>query len=185
MRRVAIGLLAMILATLIGWRIVGSGDDDGADTASPDPALDAYARDVTLTTTDGEGRIAWRVRSPDARHNRHDNAWRLVSPEWRMETDNGAPWRGSSNHAWIGPERTRARLTGDVVMERQRRSGWTRLTTSLLELDIPARYAETDRAVTLTQPDTRIDAVGARAWLDERRIELLNNVEGHHDAASS
>ena len=185
MRRVAIGLLAMILAALIGWRMMGPGDDAGADTASTDSALGAYARNVTLTTTDAEGRLAWQVQSPDGRYNRHDGAWRLASPEWRMETENGAPWRGRSNHAWIGPDQTQARLTGDVIMERQRPSGTTRLATTLLELDISARYAETDRAVTLTQPGTRIDAVGARAWLDERRIELLNNVKGHHDAASS
>ena len=152
MRRAATGLLAMILAALIGWRILGPGDDDRADAASTDSALGAYARDVTLTTTDTEGRVDWRVRSSNVRHDRHDDTWRL---------------------------------TGDVVMEYQRPSGMTRLTTTLLELDVPARYAETDRAVTLTQPDARIDAVGARAWLDERRIELLENVRGHYDAASS
>ena len=185
MRRTTIGLLAVILTALIGWRLAGFGDDERADATRTDSPLGAYASDVTLTTTDASGRIAWRIASPDARHNRHDGTWRLVSPEWRMGARDGSPWRGHSDHAWIGSDQTQARLTGDVVMERERPAGITRLTTSLLELDIPARYAETDRAVTLMQPGTRVDAVGARAWLDERRVELLNNVEGNHDAASS
>lgn len=185
MRRAAIGLLAMILAALIGWRMIGTDSDDRTASVGAESALAAYARDVTLTTTDVEGHVAWRVRSPNARQNRGDEAWRLAAPEWRVATVEGAPWRGHSDHAWIGPEQTQARLTGHVVIERERPSGMTRLTTTLLELEIPERYAETDRAVTLTQPGSRIDAIGARAWLDERRIELLNNVRGRHDAASS
>ena len=177
-------LLALILAALLGWRMLGMDRDEGDTRTVVDPRLDAYARTVTLTTTNADGRVSWRVQSPDARHNPRQDSWRLISPDWRMEADQGAPWRGRSDHGWIGDDDTRARLRGDVVMTRRIPEGRTRLTTQRLDVKIPERFAETDQPVTMTRPGLRVDAVGARVWFDEQRLELLNDVEGVYDADS-
>ncbi|PZA00091.1 LPS export ABC transporter periplasmic protein LptC [Gammaproteobacteria bacterium 2W06] len=184
MRRRVVMLLALALAALLGWRLFGAGGDPDAVRTVTDPRLDAYARTVTLTTTNADGAISWRVRSPDARHNPREGSWRLASPDWRVETDRGPPWRGRSNHGWIGDDDTRARLRGDVVMTRQTAEGRTRLTTQRLDARIPERYAETDQPVTMTRPGLRVDAVGARVWFAQERLELLDDVEGVYDAAS-
>lgn len=185
MRRLALGGLVMVLAGLLGLRMSGFGDDPPEATTPDGPALDAYARDITLTTTDARGAIRWEARSPEARQHRDDRAWRLTAPEWQLHTDAaGPPWRGVADRGWLGPEHDHARLTGDVVMTRQRAEGPTRLRTSRMALHLPDRYAETDQRVTLIQPGGRVEAIGARLWLDERRLELLDNVEGVYDAAS-
>ena len=70
------------------------------------------------------------------------------------------------------------------MMPRQPAEGRTRLTTQRLDARIPERYAETDQPVTMTRPGLRVDAVGARVWFAQERLELLDDVEGVYDAAS-
>jgi lipopolysaccharide export system protein LptC len=185
MRRLALGGLGVVLAALLGLRMAGSGDDSSGATTPDGPALNAYARDIRLTATDARGEVSWAARSPEARQHRDDRAWRLTAPEWQLHTGSAnAPWRGVADRGWLGPDHDHARLIGNVVMTRQRPEGPTRLSTSRMVLHLPDRYAETDQRVTLTQPDGRVEAIGARVWLDERRLELLDNVEGVYDAVS-
>ena len=184
MRRLAIAGLAGVLALLLGWQLVFRPAPEPADDAGPTPSLAAYARSVVMTATGADGEMAWRVRSPAARYYDDADFWQLDAPRWRVASATGAPWRGRAEHgrSWAGE--SRARLQGNVVMQRRRPAGLTRLETERIELHIPQRYAETDRPVTLRGPGYRIRAVGARAWLDEERVELLDNARGRYDAAS-
>jgi len=184
MRRPVIALLALVLVALLGWRMLGSPDEPTGTRAVSEPRVDAYARNVTLTTTRADGHIAWRLQSPDARHHPGEARWRLISPQWHLTTEQGAPWQGRSDQGWIGDDERRARLRGDVVMTRESDEGRSRLTTPRLDVRIPERYAETNRPVTLTRPGLRVDAVGARVWFDEQRLELLDDVKGVYDAVS-
>ena len=43
------------------------------------------------------------------------------------------------------------------------------------------RYAETAAPVRAVTPDGEFRAVGARAWLDQERLELLSEVRGSYE----
>ena len=184
MRRAVILALAIVLTALIGWRIADRAAEEPVAASAPAPALAAYAREVVLTTTDRDGEVAWRVTTPAARYYDNEGFWQLDAPRWRLAARQGAPWTGRADHGRSWADHTRARLQGDVVMQRQRPSGVTRLETRRIDLDIPARYAETAQPVRLTGPDYRIQGTGARAWLDEQRIVLPENARGQYNAAS-
>ena len=183
MRRLVMIGLALVVIALISWRMAGREEAEPASAAGPAPALTAYAREVVVTTTDADGRVVWRITTPAARYYDGEGFWQLDSPAWQLTGREGPPWTGHADHgrSWAG--HSRARLEGDVVMRRDAPAGVTRLETQRIDLDIPARYAETDQPVTLTGPDYRIEGQGALAWLDEQRIVLPDNARGQYHAA--
>lgn len=183
MRRTVIVVLALVLIALIGWRMAGREAAEPATATGPAPALAAYAREVVLTTTDEQGRVSWRITTPAARYYDDEGFWQLDDPQWRLTPRQGAPWTGHADHgrSWAG--HTRARLQGDVVMRREDEAGVTRLETPRIDLDIPARHAETDQPVTLTGPAYHIQSQGALAWFDEQRILLPENARGQYHVA--
>lgn len=183
MRRVMSAGLAVMLAAVLGWQLFIQQDTERVSEPGPSPSLAAYARDVVLTTTDSDGQVAWRVNTPAARYYDDEDFWQLDSPRWRLSTADGPPWRGQAEHGRSWANETRARLQGDVVMTRQRPAGTLRLETRRIDLDIPARFAETDLPVKLVGPGYRINSIGAQAWLDEERIELIDTARGQYDAA--
>ncbi|MEX0385486.1 LPS export ABC transporter periplasmic protein LptC [Spiribacter onubensis] len=184
MRRIVISIAAIGIAYLLVWQLFIQQDEVGSPDKTAGPALTAYARAIEITATDIDGRVAWQIRSPAARFYDNEDFWQLDAPEWHVTTETGPPWLGEAVRGRSWADETRARLTGDVVMRRLGPDGETRLETQRLDLQIPERYAETDQAVTLVGPGYRVEGIGARAWLDEERIQLLENTRGRYDAAS-
>ena len=48
------------------------------------------------------------------------------------------------------------------------------------ELNNQTHFISTDQAVTITKGKSSIRAVGLNAWIDEKKIELLSEVQGHY-----
>jgi len=176
-----IGLL-VILTGLLAWRGMTPEPARDASPARLDPEITAHAQGVNLTATDETGALSYRLNALSARYYQQPDLWQLEAPRWRLTQDEGAPWLGQANRGRVWGDATRADLRGDVVLRREENSGTTRLETTLMHLEIPERYAHTDQAVTLIGPDFQVNAMGARAWLDEERIKLLNDARGQHDA---
>ena len=176
-----IGLLVM-LAVLLAWRGMAPKPTSDETPARLDPEITAHAEGLTLTGTDETGALAYRLSAQSARYYQQPDLWQLESPHWRLAQNEGAPWVGQATHGRIWDDATRANLRGDVMLTREDDAGASRLETTFIQLEIPEQYAETDQAVTLVGPDFQVNAGGARVWLDQERIELLDNARGQHDA---
>lgn len=174
--------LGVILTAILGWRLADQGTPSEAGTDTLDPEITAHARTITLTATDERGDTSYRLRAKTARYYEQPDLWQLELPRWRLPQRDGAPWTGEADRGRAWADATRADLRGNVVMEQTDDTGTTRLETPFMHLKVPERYAETDRAVTLVGPNYRVSGQGARAWLDESRIELTNEARGRHDA---
>ena len=179
---VVIGLL-VILTGLLAWRGMAPEPSGDGSPARLDPEITAHAQVLTLTATDETGALSYRVNAQSARYYQQPDLWQLETPRWHLAQDEGTPWVGEANRGRVWDDATRADLRGDVVLERKEDTGTTRLETTFMHLEIPERYAETDRAVSLVGPDFQVTSQGARAWLDEERIELLNDARGRHGAS--
>jgi lipopolysaccharide export system protein LptC len=174
------GLLAVLaIATIALWQ----WQDDPSPAPAPAPAsdrLDAYARDVRLQASDETGAITWQIQAPTARYFERPARWELDTPRWTLTTANGAPWRGRSRLARSRVGTDRVEIVGDVIMQRTQPAGVTRLETDYLEVRPGQSRARTPAAVALRGPGYDVDAIGARLWLDEERLELLDDVAGRY-----
>lgn len=180
-RRWLVGLVLMALA--VGLLTFQDTRDDGERVESAGrvgPEITAHARGVTLTTTDSAGQITWEMSATEARYYERADLWMLDQPRWRLHDGAAPPWRGRADRGRSWADNQRADLDGNVVMQRESAEGVTILETPFLYLQVPEHYAETDRPVTLAGPDYQVDSIGARAWMREDRIELLENAEGRY-----
>ncbi|WP_440996862.1 LPS export ABC transporter periplasmic protein LptC [Arhodomonas sp. SL1] len=184
--RIAFPLVAAGLMALLVWLSFG-GVETGPPGAAPpvrEPQARYYATAVEIRSTDTAGRPEFRLEADRGAYFPADDRWQMQSPRWRREADGDAhAWQGRAEQAELTPlpDGTRLlELTGSVVLHRDPPRP-LRLSTEVLRLEPARDYAETERPVTLESPDSRLEGRGARAWLDEQRVELLANVRGHHD----
>ncbi|MDZ7808820.1 MAG: LPS export ABC transporter periplasmic protein LptC [Arhodomonas sp.] len=183
--RIAFPLVAAGLMALLVWLSFG-GVETGPPGAAPpvrEPQARYYAtadRSAAPTPRGGQ----FRLDADRGAYFPADDRWEMQSPRWRREADGDTQgWQGRAEQADLTPlpDGTRLlELTGSVVLHRDPPRP-LRLSTEVLRLEPARDYAETDRPVTLESPDSRLEGRGARAWLDEQRVELLANVRGHHD----
>lgn len=171
-----------LLAALAWW---GLAEREPAtlprEAAVEEPRAAYYARDFELLVTNAAGAPDYRVRAPQGAYFDAADRWRFTEPRWRVYGDEGIAWYGRAEQGQSWQDGTRASLTGDVRLRRPGAEGDSVLRTEHLDLEPARRYAETDRLVTITGPNYRVQGVGARAWLEEERMQLLSQVEGRHD----
>ena len=135
-----------------------------------------------LLGTDEQGREAWRVSAPAARHFEASDLWQLDSPTWLIQTGQGAPWHGQADQARSWDDEQQVRLTGDVRLRQSHPEGDTVMTTEWVDMRLPERYIETTAPVSLITSSYEVDALGARGWLTEERFELTANARGRYEA---
>lgn len=184
-RRLGVALaLLLILGGLMLWRWSQQPPAPSPEPSNSGLTMTAYARDVQLMATDEQGREAWRVSAPAARYFQASDLWQLDSPTWLIQTEQGTPWYGRADQARSWDNEQQARLTGNVRLHQSHPEGDTVMTTDWIDMQLPQRYAETTAAVSLNSPSYRINALGARAWLAEERIELTDNARGRYEASN-
>lgn len=176
---VATGLLAAV-----AWWGLAEREAPRHGTATPvdEPRAAYYATDFEVLVTNAEGRADYRIEAPRGAYFEGEDLWRFTEPRWWVYGGDEPAWRGRAERGRSWADGERASLSGNVRLRRLAEGGDTLLRTEHLELEPQRRYAETDRRVIITGPDYRLTGVGARAWLEEERMELLSRVEGRHDA---
>lgn len=180
--RNAILLAAAVFMLAVTW---WSFNDRTVSVEAPEepvgPVLSAYATDFVVLSTSTEGAAAYRLEAPSARYFEDTDLWLVDEPRWHMYQADEPPWVGRAAVAQSWANGEEAELMGDVVLMQEQANGMTRLRSERFYLQPSVPYAETDHPVSLVSPTYEINAIGARAWLDEKRTELLNEARGKHE----
>ena len=103
--------------------------------------------------------------------------------DWYQPDGQTREWRLRADQGWIAADYQLLRLEGTVVMDRAADSGKppATITTRDVAVHRADRYAETAAPVRAVIPEGELHAVGARAWLDQERLELLSEVRGSYE----
>jgi lipopolysaccharide export system protein LptC len=91
----------------------------------------------------------------------------------------GKPWRTRADFGQFREDFDIVDLRENVSIAQG--SGDVIMTTQQLILRNSTNTAETDKPLTITNGNSRTDAVGMRAWLDQEKIELLAKVRTVHE----
>jgi len=176
-----LALLAGLSYGLLRW--VQSSLREPASAESQAPVLTVeQSRAVRLNVA---GVREYVVEAPRSWQLPGQGGVRIEQPvlDWYLPDGQTREWRVQAEQGWIAADNQVARLDGKVVMRRDAASGKppVTITTRDVRLHRAERYAETAAPVRAIIPGGELNAVGARAWLDQERLELFSEVRGFYE----
>jgi len=178
-------LTILLLATIIGygWFLDerhGGLQEVTVSRTGPDSFVSGMHLDVMGT----DGRLLYRVISPDMVHYPNKDLMELSWPLIDVQQRNGNTWRISAKRGTATDSGDRIDLLDNVGIHRSGKSGPLQVRTSKVVVIPKRNTASTDRAATITAPGLRTDAVGLDANFKRNTLELRSRVRSKIDATS-
>ncbi len=176
-------LVVVGLSSLSWWMPIEQGPVSKLVTAPKKRHIaDFYLTDFDLTTMDAAGFPRYDLQAKLMRHYADDDTSQLSMPDMTVYRAGSPPWRVRAGRAEVA-------AGGESVLLRDDVKAW-RVTTErrqALEIDTPTLrvepakdYAETDQPVTIVTDLGTTRAVGLRADLKQRQLNLLSQVRGDY-----
>jgi len=136
------------------------------------------------------------LSSKKARYYSNPKRILIDSPSISFNTNDSQIITLNAKEGTFYPEEEKLFLKGEVIIQRLPPSAaindaqtpnkqtepfeiWT-LESDEFELNNQTHFISTDQAVTMTKGKSSIRAVGLYAWIDEKKIELLSEVQGRY-----
>ncbi len=179
-----LALIAVIGATLhLMWR---SDERDATNTEAEQlrgpSEPDSFVVDSVYRTWDSEGNLELRLISPRIEQFEDNNQATLEQPRARVYGEpDSPPWLIEADQGSLRQTQGLLDLAGNVVVTQRSEDSEMTLITEALTLNNRENTVYTDQPVTITEPFGVTQAVGMKAWVDERILELNSRVEGQYE----
>ncbi len=172
-------LLALVAA--LTWWLEQRRDHTLVPQVQPPASSDYYALDATIHATDTEGRPLYRLRAARILHfpDKH-----VTMSTVHLVYHAATPWDLTADHALLPHDDGREiDLSGHVVLHGTLEDGSPfTLTTPRMTVLTEAQRAHTDAPVHMTSAGRQARAIGMRANLENREVELLKDVHVRYQA---
>lgn len=144
---------------------------------------DGFVVNGQFRSYDETGQLTIRFRSPRIEQFESRNETIMESPRATLYGEQGnAPWQVQANKGRFLDADGLVYLTGDVKVTREAEGGRPlTLTTTALTVNNNDRTVYTDKPVELTDAVGLTRAIGMKAWIDDRILELDSQVEGRYE----
>ena len=175
-------LALLVFAVASAWILKHTPSGDRPIRSEERQDLDYYVEDFTTLSMDENGAPKNKLRAEYMAHFPHDDSTKLVRPSLEVYREGEPPWYVTADYGRVMGDLEELQLSGAVHMWRNNDAGMrnVEIITSDVRVIPELEYLETDRAATLRTDTTVMNAIGMRAYLHENRLELLNQVRGHH-----
>lgn len=176
LRSIFITFLLMLAAILSGWSIfLSSQSQTSAIETKPDQP-DAFMENVAATIMNKLGQPALKVETPHMVHYTENDKTELTTPHVVIYRQSPQPWHINANHAVASPGISNITFWDNVIIHHLADSDnpVTTMRTSKLTILPDSQIAKTAEAVTVTQPDTTVHAIGMLANWDDGTVKLLS-----------
>ena len=112
-------------------------------------------------------------------HYPDDNTTELDYPKLKIFRENKLPINVSADKGWVTSSNEVILLIGNVYLYQTNSSGEMNLElmTKDARVLIDKKYAETDKPATLINKNSITNSIGMRIYLQDQRMEFLNNVQ--------
>jgi lipopolysaccharide export system protein LptC len=171
--------ILMLLAAGSAWllnKLIGT-DADRIIRVTHDP--DYYMKNFKTTTMNQDG-LPKNILSADFMAHYPDNdTTELQNPRLEVFRKDELPLNIIADKGWVTENNEVVLLTGNVKFWQDDIDGIRKLEINTTDVRILPKqdYAETDKPVQLITKRTTVNSLGIRAFFDESRVELLNNVQ--------
>jgi lipopolysaccharide export system protein LptC len=153
---------------------------DGSNRHDPD----YYLENFSTTRMGPDGNIRYVLSGKKLMHYPDDDSTHLNTPKFTHLTKNKPPMNISSDQGLVSRDGEHAYFMGNVQVLRQAKSAAkppVKLATSYLHVIPNQDFAETDKAVTITDANTIISGVGLELNNKTRILRLLSQVKTHYE----
>ena len=177
-------LFVVMLTGFASWllKAIEQKTFEADTTLRHDP--DYFIEGLKARVFNADGSLHYRLQAQRLDHYPDDDTLQLASPVLNMFSPDQPPWLMVADEGLVYDGGLRINLNGavDISQPGDARTAM-RLLTRDLRIDTERDYAETDAAVKLTRGYHQTTAVGMRASLALRRIELLADTRGKYDVS--
>lgn len=186
LRYLAIAALSAVLIALLWQSDEKRSIDPAAQLRGPQEP-DSFVVNGEYRSFTETGDVSAVISSPRVEQFESQDLAHMDEPRARLiDVNTGAPWTAQANEGRYKLDSNIITLSGNVVITRTLSSGEEgQLKTQHLTLDNDQRIVHTDAPVVLTDPWGVTRAVGMKAWIDKRIVELKSQVEGQYEAPSN
>jgi lipopolysaccharide export system protein LptC len=173
---VLLGIAVGVSQLLLWWM----GPAPKASSFVGPPRSGYTLSDFKLVQYGEDGRPSFRIAAPQLERREGDESLYINAPVFELPADEpGVPaWHGQSLYGWVNKDGTLLKLQGPVSMQRPAFAATP--ATSIRTADVTAwpkeNRLQTDAAAQITRGTSTISGVGMRANLDNRHLELLDDV---------
>lgn len=176
-RLLALFLAAAALVLLI-WQ--GAEQQTGPHQQNTADEPESFADNAVYMAFDDKGQLTSELQSPRVEEFSHSNLAHMQQPRAKLYSkDSRVPWLLRADRGTYNLKSQVMRLDGQVAVTRPLPDQPpAQLDTSHLTLDNARGIVHTDAPVTIKDVNGITRAVGMRAWVDKRVMELLSEVRG-------
>lgn len=176
-----IGLLGAVFLLMIWQDEESSGAGSTADLRGPREP-DGFIVNAVYRAYDQTGQLSSRIESARAEQFEDEQYALMENPESAVfEKETRIPWNITAEAGRYDLNTELLLLSGNVRVVRSNPGmAPSQLLSERLTLDNLNRIVHTEAPVTLLDYRGTTDAVGMRAWIDDRIIEFQSQVEGEY-----
>lgn len=147
---------------------------------------DAYMEDVVATIMNKSGKPTLKIETPRMIHFANNNTTDITKPHITVYRDSPVPWYINSDYAKATNGIDQIILWSNVVMNHpsDTTNPLTTMKTHSLTIFPDKKIAQTPDAVTITQPDMTVHAVGMFANFQDGTVKLLSQTVGEYAPTS-
>jgi lipopolysaccharide export system protein LptC len=178
--------LLVLLAALTFWldRKVHPPTPKRDGSSRHDP--DYYIENFSATKMNANGNLRYILTAQRMVHYPDDDSTHLVSPNFKHVEEGKQPLEISADKGLISRDGEHAYFMNNVQVIRQASSdrGAITLNTSYLHIVPEEDYAQTDKAVTITDPNAVVSAVGMELNNKTRILKLKSQVKIRYTATN-
>ncbi len=174
--------LALILIVVAGfsyWALEKLTEDSATKLSKLAHYPDYYMENFTTLTMNQDGTPKNRLNASYMAHYPDDNTSELHHPELEIFRLDKPPIMVNADRGWVTSNNDVILLSGNVYLHQYDELG--ELKVELIAEDarvlVDQKYAETDKPATLITKRSVTNSIGMRAYLQEQRMEFLNNVQ--------
>jgi lipopolysaccharide export system protein LptC len=179
-------ILLVLGIGLSSWSILTGKKADALKPTNSSKEPDAYMENVIATIFNKQGTPSMKIETPKMVHYADNDTTNISKPRITVYRQTPEPWYINSNFAKATQGIEQILFWDDVIIHHAHdiNNPTTTMTTTSLTVFPNQQLAKTNEAITVSQPDSTLHAVGMFANMNDGTVKLLSQTRGEYVPAS-
>lgn len=170
----SIGALLLIVSFALFYEEIDSTLTATTTAIETEDVVDFYMLDSHNTVFNTMGKVDYTFDYQSLHHRPLNNIAQLSQPIFQTYNNGQAHWYITSAKGTLHRDDDLVELVDNVKMLNQIKG--SQFNSTLINVKPDAQYAYTDKAISVVDSYSKLNAIGMKAWLQEERVILQSSV---------